>query len=305
MNQPSSDNQIKQQPGRGDWIRYVVLVCLWGSAFSLSKIAIAELSPTIVAAVRIWVAIGLLYGWMIFRKHKLPQIWPRPDARWLWFLPVGITGSALPFLLNAWAMQSLDSGLVAILLATMPLSVALLTHFTIPGDQLSLGKVGGLVLGLFGIILLIGPAALHDLGGPTAIAQFAVLLSAATYAVNSVLVHFMPETPPSVAATGMLLIGGIALAPFALIDASHTPMPSLGTMVAVVALALGATGLGSILYMQTVRSAGPSFIATSNYFVPPFAVFVGVLFLGEKLSVLAFAALAIIFLGILLERKKS
>lgn len=293
------------QPTRADWLRYVLLILLWSSAFGMTKAAVAELSPAIVSVFRIWIAIGLLYGWMIYRKHKLPPLFPRPDVRWLWFLPVGLTGAALPFLLNAWAMQSLDSGLVSILLATMPLSVAFLAHFTIAGDRMSFNKIAGLLLGLCGVVLLIGPSVLNGLGGPTASAQLIVLLSAMLYASNSVIIHFMPETPPSVAATGMLLVGGVCLLPFAIIDGFDAQMPSVSAMISIIALGLGATGIGSIMYMQTLRSAGPSFLATANYFVPPLAVFIGMLFLKEQPSALAFIALGVIFIGIVLERKQS
>ncbi|VAV87460.1 Permease of the drug/metabolite transporter (DMT) superfamily [hydrothermal vent metagenome] len=292
------------KPKRADWLRYVILVMLWGSAFALSKVAVAELPPTIVAAARIWIAVGLIFAWMIYRKHKLPMLWPKPDARWLWFVPIGLTGAALPFLLNAWALQSLDPGLVSILLATMPLSVAFLAHFTIANDKMTARKILGLVLGLVGVVLLVGPGFLSGLGGVTVIAQLVVLFSAVLYAINSVLIHFMPETPPSVSSTMMLLVGGLVLLPFAIIDVLHTDMPSLSVLVAVFLLGLGATGIGSILYMQTIRSAGPSFMVTSNYFVSPFAIFTGALFFGEKLGGLAYLALLIIFLGLFLERKK-
>jgi len=301
QNKPKNNTR----PSRADWVRYAVLILLWSSAFGMTKAAVAELSPIIVSAVRIWIAIGLLYGWMLYRKHKLPLLFPKPDVRWYWFLAVGLTGSAVPFVLNAIAMQSLDSGLVSILLATMPLSVAFMTHFTIPGDHMTPGKIIGLMLGLLGVVVLIGPSALQGLGGPTTLAQLIVLISAVTYGFNSVLVHFMPETPPSVAAAGMLLVGGIALAPLAIVDGMHAEMPSMVAMVSIIVLGLGATGFGSILYMQTLRSAGPTFLATANYFVPPIAVFIGVIFLNETPSVLAFIALAIIFLGIVLERRNT
>ncbi|PCJ83507.1 MAG: hypothetical protein COA57_11025, partial [Flavobacteriales bacterium] len=214
--------------------------------FTLTKVAVVELSPAIVTALRIWIAIGLLYGWMVYRKHKLPPLLPKPDVRWLWLLPVGLTGSSLPFLLNAWALQSLDAGLVSILLATMPLSVAFLAHFTIAGDRMTFAKISGLLLGLFGVVLLIGPSALSGLGGPTTIAQFVILGCAMMFAVNSVLIHFMPETPPSVAATGMLLVGGLSLLPFAIYDGFQAQMPSFGVITAILVLCL-CVSIGCVL----------------------------------------------------------
>ncbi len=302
----SMQNSIPTKPAkptRKDWISYVLLIITWGSGFAFSKVAVSEIAPSVLIAGRVWIGAALLYAWVRFRGHQLPPLFPRPDIRWAWFVLVGASGAAIPFFLNAWAMQSLDSGLTAIILATMPLGTAFLTHYTIPGDQMTRYKISGLVLGIVGIILLVGPGALQDIGAVHSLAQLAVLTAAMLYAINAVLIHFMPETPPSVAATGMMITSGIMVLPFAVIDGWHSQIPSFAAMFSVFALGVGATGFATILYMQTIRSAGPSFLATANYFVPPFAVFVGAIFLGEVPSVLAMIALCVILLGLYFERK--
>lgn len=304
MSDPFVAPSNPHRPNRGDWLRYVLLIVFWGSAFSMNRVAVTELPPSVVALARLVIGVIVLWAWMQFRGHKMPPLLPRPDIRWLWFIPVGATGAALPFILVSWSVTRIESGLVGILLATMPLGVAFLSHFFIKGGRLTWYRVAGLVLGLAGVVILLGPQSLLHMGEQPPLAQFAILAAAFCYALNAVLIHFMPDTHPSAMATGMMLIAAIMQAPLAVTDLAHvTAMPSITVWMCLIALGLICTGLASILYTQVVKSAGPNFIASANYFMPPFAVFVGMIFLHESFQVTAFIALAVILLGLYLERK--
>lgn len=304
MSDPFDALPVQQKPSRTDWLRYVALIVFWGSAFSMTKVAVVELPPGVVVFARLAIGVVVLWAWMRFRGQSMPSLLPRPDIRWLWFIPVGATGAGLPFLLISCSVQTVDSGLVGILLATMPLGVAFLSHFFIKGGHLTWNRIAGLVLGLLGVVILMGPESLLHMGSEPPLAQLAVLGAAFCYALNAILIHFMPETHSSVMATGMMLIAAIIQAPFAFAYMAHVAvMPSMTVWMNLVALGLVSTGLASILYTQVVKSAGPNFIASANYFMPPFAVIVGMVFLHERFQATAFVALAVILLGLFLERK--
>lgn len=304
MSDPFDANPVQHKPTRADWLRYVALIVFWGSAFSLTKVSVEELPPSVVVFARLSIGVAILWLWMLFRGQRMPALLPRPDIRWLWFIPVGATGAGLPFLLISYSVQTVDSGLVGILLATMPLGVAFLSHFFVKGGQLTWYRIAGLVLGLAGVIIIMGPESLLHMGSEPPLAQLAILGAAFCYALNAILIHFMPETHSSVMATGMMLIAAIMQAPFAFADMAHVAaMPSMTVWACLIALGLISTGLASILYTQVVKSAGPNFIASANYFMPPFAVIVGMVFLHERFQVTAFVALAVILLGLYLERK--
>lgn len=304
MSDPFEANPVQHKPTRTDWLRYVALIVFWGSAFSMTKVAVVQLPPSLVVFARLSIGVAVLWAWMLIRGHKMPALLPHPDIRWLWFIPVGATGAGLPFLLISYSVQTVDSGLVGILLATMPLGVAFLSHFFVRGGQLTWYRIAGLVLGLLGVVILMGPQSLLHMGSEPPLAQLAILGAAFCYALNAILIHFMPETHTSVMATGMMLIAAIIQAPFALTDLAHvTTMPDGTVWACLIALGLVCTGLAGILYTQVVKSAGPNFIASANYFMPPFAVIVGMVFLHERFQVTAFVALGVILLGLYLERK--
>lgn len=287
-----------------DWVRLFAVAVLWGTAFILLKTAVAEIPPASVVMGRLWIGALALLLWMAFRGHKLPQLYPGMDRRWIWFAVLGFTGAAAPFALLSWGQQSLDSALVGILMAIMPLTTAALAHVFVPGEAMTMRKFAGFVLGMLGVALLMGPDALRNLGGAQSLAQLAVILGAVFYAVQAIIARNLPPTRPSVAAAGLLLCAAVMITPFGLYSAWHTDMPSTKAMVSVLALGLGATGLGGIVMMAIIRDSGPSFLSLSNYIMPLIAVLVGVL-AGEQLGLTVWAGFAVILAGLALARQKN
>jgi len=277
---------------------------LWGTAFILLKIAVTEIPPTTLVMGRLWIGAIALLIWMSMRGQKLPPILPKPDVRWLWFTILGFTGATAPFALVSWGQQSLDSALVGILMAIMPLTTAALAHVFVPGETMTLRKFAGFLLGLAGVALLMGPDVLQGLGGAASLAQLAVILGAVFYAVQAIIARNLPPTRPSVAAAGLLICAAIMITPFGLFSAVDMAMPSAKALFAVLALGLGATGLGGIVLMVIIRDNGPSFLSLSNYIMPLIAVLVGLAF-GEKLGLTVWAGFAVILAGLALARQKN
>ncbi len=287
-----------------DWARLLFVAILWGTAFILLKTAVAEIPPPTLVMARLWIGALFLLIWMAFRGHKLPPLIPKLDERWLWFAGLGLTGATIPFMLLSWGQQSLDSALVGILMAIMPLTTAALAHVFVPGETMTVRKFSGFALGMVGVALLMGPDALHHLGGTQSLAQFAVILGAIFYAIQAIIARKLPETRPSVAAAGLLLCAALMITPFGLYAAWQTDMPSTKALLSVLALGLGATGLGGIIMMAIIRDSGPSFLSLSNYIMPLVAVLVGVL-AGEHIGVTVWLGFAVILAGLTLARQKN
>jgi len=287
-----------------DWLRLLGVAVLWGTAFILLKIAVTEIPPTTLVMGRLWIGAIALLLWMSIRGQKLPPLWPKPDRRWLWFAILGFTGAMAPFALVSWGQQSLDSALVGILMAIMPLTTAALAHVFVPGEAMTLRKFAGFMLGLVGVALLMGPSALQDIGGPASVAQLAVILGAVFYAVQAVLVRNLPTTRPSVAAAGLLICAAMMITPFGVYAALSMDMPSPKALLSLLALGLGSTGLGGIVLMMIIRDNGPSFLSLSNYIMPLIAVLVGLAF-GEKLGLTVWVGFAVILAGLALARQKN
>ena len=148
----------------------VVLALLWGSSFTLIKIAVDTIPPASLTAGRIALAALVLLAVMRWRGTSLPST---PEL-WLHLLVQSIINLALPFLLISWGEQHVSSGLASILTTTAPLfafAIAALTGHAARGASQALG----LVCGFGGVILIIGTGALEELGGPQLASQLALV----------------------------------------------------------------------------------------------------------------------------------
>lgn len=289
-------------PDMRAWTGLAVLALVWGGAFALIGVAVETLPPIVTAFGRLAIGAAVLTLWVWLRGSRLP---PLSDRRWLWFLALGLFGNALPFFLIAVGQQSVPSGLAGILIGAMPMVTIAAAHIVIPGERLTMMKAFGFSVGFIGIVILMGPAALDDLGGPEFLAQLIIFTAGLSYAVNAILAQIMPDTPPGVAGAGMLIGAVVWSAPFgvwAIIQMDTAP--SMASVQAVIALGLLPTALASIVYMAIARTVGASFIAQVNYVVPVVAAFIGIA-LGEALGLNAFIALGVILLGLAIARKGS
>lgn len=298
MNAPVGRNTLVAKPR--DWFALAALVAMWGSAYALTSLAVAGMAPVWVAALRITLGAAVL--WIVMRATG--AVLPRERGTWAWFAWLGFTGNVAPFVLISWAQQTIASSLAGILVALMPIMVVLLANVLLPDEPLTRRKAFSFVFGFIGVVLLIGPAALGDfsLDGLRILAELAVLLAAAGYALNAVTARLMPSVPGLVLGAGVLL----AAAPQALLIAlwsSPSPgLPSAATWTAVVLLGLFPTAFATALLYPLLMRTGAGFVATSNYYVPCFAVALGVVFMGESLNAFDYAGFAVILLGVLVAQ---
>jgi drug/metabolite transporter (DMT)-like permease len=180
----------------------------------------------------------------------------------------------------------------------------LLAHFFVRGEHLTWRRAGGFALGFAGIVLLFDPAALTRVGiGRELVYQLAVLLGALCYAGNSVAARLLVSSDFLVAAAGTLLVASIVAVPVALVvDRPWELTPTMGSMVSIVWIGIGPTGIATVLYFRLISSAGPTFMSLVNYLSPGVAVLLGVTLLDEHPGVNAYAGLALILSGIALSQ---
>jgi len=288
----------------GDWSRLLGLTVLWGSAFLLTKVAVSALDPDLVVAGRLLVACLLLVPLAMWRwrNHGAEESW---GARlWVFLLLIAVFGNALPFSLIAWGQQHIDSALAGILMAIMPLATLGLSHYLVPGEQLTPYRIAGFLLGFTGVVVLMGPDALGEAanGEGSLLPMLAVLGGALCYAISAILARLRPASDALPSAAATTLMASALMLPLVLgLGDPDPPAQATGASVAAV-LALGAfsTAWASILYFQLIKSAGPAFVSQLNYLIPLWAVAAGMLFLGERPEPEALYALVLILGGILL-----
>lgn len=298
-----------------DWILFTILVFLYGSAFLFIELSVQDIPPLTVVAGRLTLGAVFVWAWMRHQGHRLPPLYSVENGNtlpiapaWIYFFLLALVGNVIPFFLISWGQVTIDSSLAGILMAIMPLATMMLAHFLVPGEPLTAAKIGGFVLGFLGIVILMGPATLGSFSaqGPRLVAELAVLGGALCYAANSIIARHAPRHPPIMSSAGILLIGAVMSVALALwIDRPWTLTPDFLPLFAVLFLGVFTTAVATVVYMELIQTAGPSFFALTNYLVPILAVFLGVLFLNEPLEWRAIAALGLVLIGIFLSQSQA
>ena len=131
------------------------------------------------------------------------QTLPRNREIWITIAIAAVIGNVVPFILISWGQEQIDSGLAAILMATMPLTTVLLAHIFTSDEKLTIRKALGVGLGLVGLVVLMGPDKLARLGDQT-IRELAVACAATCYGINALITKRLVHLPRRALAAAML-----------------------------------------------------------------------------------------------------
>lgn len=271
------------------------LSLLWGGSFLFAKVAVVEIPPVTLVASRVALAACALMVWLRARGLSIPrEIWGACAA-------MGVLNNVVPFGLIFWGQQTIGVGLAAIANATTPLWTIVLAHFLTADEKLTGTRLAGVVVGIAGVIVLVGPDALNGLGA-VGLAQLAILGATLSYALALIWGRRFRGRPPILPATGQLVASTLIALPLALvIDAPwNLPIPSGTVIGAVVALALASTALAYSLYFAIMARSGAGNAALVTMLIPPSAMLLGWAVLGEMPGVSSLAGFAVIVLGLIL-----
>lgn len=274
------------------------LILVWGSAFTMIGVAVRTLTPEWLVSYRMIVGAVIVLIYAHIMGHRLP---PLRDRRWLWYFVIGALGASLPFVLVAHGQKTVDSGLSAILIGTMPLMTIVLAHF-FTDEKLDRWKLIGFLMGFIGIVILFLPKELSLQLVADWQAQLLILAGSACYAITTIVASRSPKTPSPLGAAMMLMLGAVMSTLYAAAMAGPPPMPDMAALLCVLGLGLGSTAVGTIAYLWVIETAGPSVMARVNYFVPVCSVILGTWLLKEALDWRVFVALVIILLGVIVSR---
>jgi drug/metabolite transporter (DMT)-like permease len=278
-----------------DWLLLVGLSILWGGSFFFAKIAVAELPPLTVALGRVALAAAIL----IVVTRVLGVALPDRLSGWRAYVVMGLLNNVIPFSLIFWAQTHIPSGLAAILNATTPLFTVLVAHAATSDERLTSARLTGVGIGFLGVVIMIGPDLLREVGG-NVWGQLACLLAALSYAFAGVYGRRFRGEPPLRVAAGQLMASTALLIPLVvLIDRPWTlPAPSAMTLGALAALAILSTALAYVIFFRILARAGATAISLVTFLIPASAILLGVLILGEHLALRHIAGMMAIGLGL-------
>jgi len=279
-----------------DWGQLLLLGAIWGGSFFFARIAVGEIQPLVLVLFRVSIAAVALLVYLGLRgpsiRMALPYLAP--------FFALALLNNIIPFSLIFLGQTELGAGLAAVLNATTPFWTLIVANLLTDDEKLTRNKLAGVLLGIAGTAVMIGPGLLAGLGGPVW-AKFALIGAALSYAVALIVARRFRALPPPVVATGQLAASAVIMVPVVALvhGTSGLFAASLPVWAAVLALALLSTAFAYILFFNLVASAGATNASLVTLVVPVSAALLGILFLGERLDVLELAGMALIGLGLL------
>jgi len=278
------------------WIFLIGLAIVWGSSFILMKLALNGLTPIQVGALRMILSAFFLLA-IGFSKLKLIQ-----KRHWKYIFLNAVLGTFIPVFLFAYAVQQIDSGIVAILNSVTPLNT-LIFGFLFFGFLFRKKQLLGIFIGLFGTVYLIAKSASLNPNDNYWFAMF-VIVASVGYALNvNILKKYLYDLDATAIAVGNFLF--VLLPAFVVLIGtgffgqdflSEPILPAIGYMAI---LAVVGTGVAKIFFNRLVQISSPIFASSVTYLIPIVALIWGVMD-GEPIYFTQILAGLLILFGVYL-----
>lgn len=279
---------------KSDWLQLTGLSIVFGSTFLFFALALKSITPLTIALIRVALAASVF--WILILVLRVPL--PRGRRVWGAFLVMGLLNNAIPFSLIAWEQTQIEGGLASIINATTSCFAVVLAHFLTRDERLSTKKVVGVLVGFFGVYVLMRP----ELGGGITMrgwGQVAGLGAAFFLALAGIYGKRFKGLSPMVIAAGMLTSSTILLLPVALlVERPWMLAPTAVSLGAMVGVALLSTVVAYLLYFRILASAGATNLLLVTLLVPVSAHILGAVFLGEPLYGTSVVGMAFIVCGL-------
>jgi drug/metabolite transporter (DMT)-like permease len=273
------------------WTAFAAVSTLWGMPYLFIKVAVDDgVPPAFLAFVRVALGGAVLIA-LAWRVGALAPL----SGRWRWLIVYALFEIVVPFPLIAAGEQHVASSLAAIIIAAVPLMVALLAIRFDPAERATGSRLVGLLVGLAGVVALVG----IDVAGSTdeLIGAGAILVAAVGYAAGPmVFKRHLADLDPRATMGASLVIAAAVLAPLAAV-APPTSAPSTSALISLVVLGLFCTAAAFVFFGALIAEVGPGRALVITYVAPVVAVALGVTVLGERPGVGAVAGLLLILAG--------
>lgn len=281
----------------GSGLMLLALAAVWGGSFFFAEVALTEVPPLTVTLHRVVCAIPALLLVVWWRGVRIP----RSPRTWCAYLVMGALNNAIPFSLIFWGQMTIESGLASILNGTTAVFGAVVSGLLLVDEPLTPRKIIGALFGVFGVAVIMGLDALTSLD-PRNLAQLAILGAALSYAFASVWGKAaLSGIEPEMNALGMILGSTVLMIPIAIwSDGLPTFDLSAKVWASLFSVAILSTALAYLLYFAILIRAGAANLMLVTLLIPPFAIGLGVAFLGERLGVEAWVGFGLIAIGLLI-----
>src|SRR6202163_2831191 len=274
---------------RATWktlLAFAIIYFVWGSTFLAIRVGVREVPPLILAAMRFFVAGVVLYGWMIARGERSPS-----GREWRSAALLGMVIFVFDYGFVFWAEQRVPSGIAAVMLATIPVFMALSEIVILRTQRLTFRLALALLIGIGGVSGLVSRPLSLSLGEVPIdrAGAVALVIAAISWSIASALTRKLPLPESKVMSSGaQMLAGGILLALTAAIFGEfrgfHIQAVSRGAWFALCYLIVAGSIVGFTAYVWLIHHESPTKVGTYAYVNPVVAVIVGYFLGGETVG---------------------
>lgn len=271
-----------------------LLALLWGSSYLFIRIALTDIPPITLIAIRVGIASLFLLVVMFCRSERFPR-----DGKVIGTLLIqSVFNSLGAWTILAWGQQHVESGLASVLNSTSPVFVFLITTLLTRHERVDRFRLAGACLGVAGVVLIVGPGVIIGLGLHVG-GQLAVLAGAILYAGAAIYGKRFNALPATVTAAATMIWASTFLIPASLVlDRPWTLTPSTSAILATLALSVFCTAIALLIYFRLLRTLGSMGVASQSYLRAGIGVVLGSLLLGETISSPVLAGILCTLVGV-------
>ncbi|HTD22401.1 MAG TPA: EamA family transporter [Terriglobales bacterium] len=280
-------------------LAFAIIYFVWGSTFLAIRVGVREVPPLILAAMRFLVAGLVLYGWMIARGERSPNA-----RQWMAASLISILIFVLDYGLLFWAEQRVPSGIAAVMLATIPVFMALSEIIFLRTQRLTFRLALALLIGIGGVAVLVSRSL--NLGGTPvdSVGAVALIVASMSWSVSSVFARKLPLPDSKVMSSGaQMLAGGVFLtltaAALGEFRNFHPSVVSRGAWLALLYLIVAGSIIGFTAYVWLIHHESPTKVGTYAYVNPVVAVLVGYFLGGEALGLRTILGTVFVLISVL------
>jgi len=291
------------------------LAAIWGASFLFIKVAVLEMSPLMLVALRLSLAsVGLLAAQPLLqtRSRTGAGLGTAFRSKWRAYLYMALMNAIVPYTLIAWGEERIASGTTSILNATTPLWTALIAALLLRGkdsERLTPARAAGLLVGFAGVAVLVFGRGGELAFGTTlteAAGEAAVLVAAAAYGVSGLYGRTaFAGLSPTLPATWQNVFGAVVLLPLAWLLTPLETWPSWQATWSVLTLGILGTAVALLVYYHLLARVGATRTLVVTYLLPCTALVYGVLFLNEKVGLYSLLGLALVLAGVMTTSRAS
>ena len=284
---------------RRGWVLFIAMSVIWGVPYLLIKVADGGVAVPVLVLARVGIAAALL---LPFAVRQLPVLRPR----WRWLLAFALVEIIVPWLLLSEAERTLTSSMTGLLIASVPIIVVVLAWLTggperRNTERLSAVRWIGLLAGLGGVALLIGPTA----AGGDVLSVAEVMVVAVCYATGPLIAsRKLDDLPPLPMTAVCLAFAAVVYSPLAALTWPSS-VPSWEVLASLAGLAVVCTAVAFVLFFRLINEVGPARSTVITYINPAVAVTLGVSVLGEPFTLATACAFALILGGSVLATRRG